>query len=174
MTAGRKPKPTETKQLAGNPGKRALSHTDATPRPGRAPNAPAWLPDEAKTEWRRVARLLTMTRVLAESDMSALALYCEAYARYRAALAEITQVDGSLRLTVDTGTGSIKPHPALTVMNQAQGAMRAMLVEFGMTPSSRSRVPAGKNSEPSEFEKFLARKNRQAEAEEQRKGERAA
>lgn len=163
MTAGRKPKPTETKRLSGNPGKRALpAAASQAQRSQRAPAAPAWLPAEAKAEWRRVARLLTATRVLAASDESALALYCEAYARYRAALAEITQHDGSLRLTVDTGTGSIKPHPALTIMNQAQSAMRAFLVEFGMTPSSRTRVPTPKTTEPSEFEQFLARKNRLA------------
>jgi P27 family predicted phage terminase small subunit len=164
MPAGRKPKPTELKVLTGNPGKRRLAASPAgVGGTGRAPTAPAWLPDEAKREWRRVARLLTATRVLAESDLSALALYCEAYARYRAALDEITGKDGKLTLTVDTGTGSIKAHPALTIMNQAQGQMRAILVEFGMTPSSRTRVASDAPREMSEFERYLARKNRQAE-----------
>lgn len=39
-------------------------------------------------------------------------------------------------------------NPYLSVANQAYGQMRAILVEFGMTPSSRSRVSAAEPQHP--------------------------
>ena len=54
-TRGRKPTPTAIKELEGNPGKRALN--DREPKPQKkAPACPKWLEDEAKKEWRRLAK----------------------------------------------------------------------------------------------------------------------
>lgn len=66
------------------------------------------------------------------------------------------------------GNGSIKAHPATTILNQALAQMRAFMVEFGMTPSARVRVAPPKRRELSEFQQHLARKNRQAEQTEER------
>ena len=51
---GRKPKPTAVKVLEGNPGKRSLNTGEPKPEK-KAPRCPAWLEDEAKKEWRRMA-----------------------------------------------------------------------------------------------------------------------
>lgn len=166
MTVGRKPKPTELKLLAGNPGKRAVKRAPAAGRQRlRAPAPPEWLPEEGQREWRRVAPLLMRMRVLRDTDLTALAVYCESYERYRAARKDL---DDNLGMYTDTGTGSIKAHPATTILNQALAQMRAFMVEFGLTPSARTRVATEAPREMSEFEQFLARRNRQAEQAEER------
>ena len=160
-TVGRKPKPSELKLLTGNPGKRPVKRSAAVGRNRlRAPAPPDWLPDDGKSEWRRVAPLLLAMRVLRDTDLTALAVYCESYARYRQAIKDL---DDNKSMYTDTGAGSIKAHPAITVLNRALGQMHGFMAEFGLTPSSRSRVASEAPKELSEFEKYLQRKNRQEE-----------
>ena len=160
-TVGRKPKPAELKLLTGNPGKRPVKRAAAVGRDRlRAPAPPDWLPDDGKSEWRRVAPLLLAMRVLRDTDLTALAVYCESYARYRQARKDL---DANGSMYTDTGTDSIKAHPAVTVLNAAIAQMGRLQAEFGLTPSARSRVASEAPKEKSEFEIYLERKNRQAE-----------
>jgi P27 family predicted phage terminase small subunit len=149
---GRKPKPAELRELQGNPGKRALPAR--RPRPAvrkRAPNAPAWLGDEAKAEWHRMSKVLMGLRVLTDTDLTALAAYCDAYGRWL----EARQILNREGLVTETMLGGHKVNPAWTIANQAMTQMRAFMVEFGLTPSSRTRVRVDAPAEKSEFEKFL-------------------
>ena len=57
---------------------------------------------------------------------------------------------------------------AVGQVNQALAQMRAFMVEFGLTPSARVRVATEAPRELSEFEQYLARKNRQADQAEER------
>ena len=83
-TRGRKPTPTAIKELEGNPGKRALN--DKEPKPQKkAPACPKWLEDEAKKEWRRLAKQMEQLGILTQVDMAAFAGYCQAYARWKEA-----------------------------------------------------------------------------------------
>ena len=68
---GRKPKPTAVKQLEGNPGKRQLNANEPKPA-ARAPSCPKWLEDDAKKEWRRLAKQMEQLGILTEVDMAAL------------------------------------------------------------------------------------------------------
>ena len=77
---GRKPKPTAVKVLEGNPGKRSLNTNEPKPVK-KAPRCPAWLEDEAKKEWKRMAKQMEQLGILTEIDMAAFAGYCQAYAR---------------------------------------------------------------------------------------------
>ena len=87
---GRKPKPTAVKVLEGNPGKRSLNTGEPKPEK-KAPRCPAWLEDEAKKEWKRMAKQLEHLGILTEIDMAAFAGYCQAYARWKEAEEFITQ-----------------------------------------------------------------------------------
>src|SRR5713101_6600171 len=78
---GRKPVPTTLKLLRGNPGKRPLNPDEPQPRV-EIPPCPSHLSTEAKKEWRRSAKLLAELGLLASIDRAALALYCEAWARW--------------------------------------------------------------------------------------------
>ena len=81
---GRKPKPTALKMLEGNPGGRPLNTKEPKPEK-KAPRCPSWLEDEAKKEWKRMAKVLENMGLLTEMDMAAFAGYCQAYARWKEA-----------------------------------------------------------------------------------------
>ena len=123
--AGRKPKPTAVKKLEGNPGKRKLNTKEPVPAKG-IPDCPEWLLPEAKKEWERLADLMNQMGVLTEVDMAAFAAYCQSYARWKEAQEHIDS-EGS---TFETDKGY-------------QQLMLQAASEFGLTPSSRSRIVAG-------------------------------
>ena len=136
--AGRKPKPTAVKKLEGNPGKRKLNTKEPVPAKGM-PACSDWLMPEAKKEWERLAKLMNQMGVLTEVDMAAFAAYCQSYARWKEAQEHITSV-GS---TFETDKGYQQQTPWVGIANTNQKLMLQASSEFGLTPSSRSRIVAG-------------------------------
>lgn len=149
---GPAPKPTVLKILSGNPGKRPINQDEPKPKP-IAPKCPSWLDKEAKREWKRVAPELERLGLLTIVDGAALAAYCQAYVRWKQA-EEIIKREG---MTVTTETGYIMPHPAVKIAEKAQQLIKAFCAEFGLTPSSRSRMSLPEKREEDEFEEFLHR-----------------
>ena len=148
---GRKPKPTALKVLAGNPGKRKLNH-EPTCAPG-IPDCPEFLDAEAKAEWFRTAKVLSDMGVLTMADRSALAAYCMAYSRWVHA-EDLVKKFGTIVKSPEKGFPMKSPY--LTVADQALETMRKLMVEFGMTPSSRSRLRlADVGSAGDEFDRFM-------------------
>ncbi len=141
---GRKPKATRLKLVAGNPGKRPLN--DAEPQlSAQIPECPRHLDEEAKREWARITRELLTAGLLTQADRAALAAYCQQWSRWVKAEEEL-QKEGE-ELTAVRGTGGTCVNPLVTVSNQALGLMHKFLAEFGMTPSSRTRVRGAKKPE---------------------------
>lgn len=133
--AGRRPKPTAVKRAAGNPGKRPLNDREPQPR-AELPRCPAWLKGEARREWRRMAKELHEIGVLTTIDRAALAGYCVAYGRWMEAEKIVAEKGAVLKTTA----GNLIQNPYLAVANKAWEHMMKAAVEFGLTPSSRSRV----------------------------------
>jgi P27 family predicted phage terminase small subunit len=132
---GRKPKPTALKKLAGNPGRRPLN--DAEPQfPVGGFSCPKHLSDYAKGKWREIVPALKKTGMLASVDQAALEAYCEAYATYRMATDEVKK-EG---ITIIGPKGGTMRNPACSVANQAMTIMNKFGSEFGLTPSTRSRL----------------------------------
>jgi P27 family predicted phage terminase small subunit len=134
--SGRKPIPTKLKLLRGNPGKRPLPENEPQPQV-RLPSAPTFLSEEGKREWKRTGRRLQSLGLMTEIDTSALAAYCQAWARWKEAEEMLNQFGAVIKVG-----GSLQPSPYLSVANKAMAQMVKLLAEFGMTPSSRSRVTA--------------------------------
>lgn len=134
---GRKPKPTAVKVLEGNPGKRSLNTGEPKPEK-KAPRCPAWLEDEAKKEWKRMAKQLEHLGILTEIDMAAFAGYCQAYARWKEAEEFITQ-HGTI---VKTPSGYWQQVPQVSIAQQYMKQMTKLCEQFGLTPASRSRIVA--------------------------------
>lgn len=134
---GRKPKPTAVKELEGNPGKRALNEFEPKPQK-KAPKCPTWLDTEAKKEWRRVAKQLEELGVLTEVDMAAFSGYCEAYARWKEA-EEFISKHGTI---VKTPSGYWQQVPQVSIAQTYLKIMIKFCEQFGLTPSSRSRIVA--------------------------------
>lgn len=133
--AGRRPKPTALKELAGNPGKRPLNPREPKPRP-KAPPPPATLSDAEKATYRRLARTLSGMGVVTVADGTALALLAVALTQYWDARAQVTK----LGAVVKTAAGNLIQNPYLPVANKAWEQVMRLLSEFGLTPASRSRV----------------------------------
>ena len=156
-TRGRKPTPTALKVLEGNPGKRKLN--DNEPRPDKkAPSCPKWLEPEAKKEWRRLAKKMEQMGVLTEVDMAAFAGYCQAYARWKEAEEFITQ-HGTIVKTpsgywqqVPQPSGYWQQVPQVSIAQTYLKIMNRFAEQFGLTPSSRSRIIADSTGNRSEDE----------------------
>lgn len=134
-TRGRKPKPTALKELEGNPGKRPLN--DREPKPEKkAPPCPKWLNDDAKKEWRRLAKKMETLGVLTEVDMSAFAAYCVAYSRWKQTEEEIDRMGQTAYIT-QTKTGRF---PQVDIAQKYFNIMERCAEQFGLTPASRSRL----------------------------------
>lgn len=136
MTRGRKPKPTQLRAAEGNRGKRALNRREPRP-PDRMPDCPAYLDDAARGEWDRVAALLREMQLLTEADATALAAYCSAYSRWLHAEDQVRKFGPIVKSPVK---GFPMKSPYLTMSERAVESMRKFMVEFGLTPSSRSRI----------------------------------
>lgn len=132
---GRKPIPTAVKMLEGNPGKRNLNVKEPQPAK-KAPRCPVWLEDEAKKEWKRMAKQLEQLGILTDIDMAAFAGYCQAYARWKEAEEFITQ-HGTI---VKTPSGYWQQVPQVSIAQTYLKIMNKFCEQFGLTPSARSRL----------------------------------
>lgn len=153
--AGRKPKPTEQKKLAGNPGKRALNQAEPRlPEFDKPPSPPPYLSVPAKKEWKRVAPLLLTARVLTQGDITALEAYCIQYGVMVEAQKDIKKRG----MMIKQGKGMMLVNPMFEVQQKVLTQMRQFMVEFGLTPSSRSRIHVPPAEKADEFGDFLSGK----------------
>jgi P27 family predicted phage terminase small subunit len=132
---GRKPKP---------PG--MSTRRPDRPRDGpvvRLPVCPPHLQGEARKEWRRIGKKLLACGLMTEIDGAALALYCQAWARWIEAEANLVKFG----TVIKAPSGYPIASPYLSIANTAMAQMTRLLVEFGMSPSSRSRVTVTRKSE---------------------------
>jgi P27 family predicted phage terminase small subunit len=137
---GRKPKPTDQKRLAGNPGKRKLN--DAEPEPELTiPACPEWLDGLGRKEWSRITTHLHAVGCIAELYLLPLAAYCMAYSRWLRAEAQAIATGGDVCVSNEGGKYF---NPWRAVADKAQAQMTTLAAEFGMTPSSKSRIKAFK------------------------------
>ena len=147
---GPKPKPTELKKLAGNPGRRPLNSQQ--PQPDLASErCPHGLSKGAKKFWRAYAPQLIRLGVLTAVDVPAFILTAEHYAIAREARA-ITVTDG---LCDKDANDLTRKHPLLQVWRDNATAYRMFASEFGLTPSSRSRLQVSAPEEPSLAEQLF-------------------
>jgi len=135
---GRKPKPTNLKVLHGNPGKRAINKDEPQ---GEVVDAdlppPDHLGDLAKECWTHMVSMLAGSQVITELDLHGLELYCAAYQNWRDAQQKVIEL-GSIVKSPKSGYPVQSPYFAIS--NKAHEQMVKLAAEFGLTPSSRSRV----------------------------------
>lgn len=138
---GRKPLPPNVHLLRGNPSKLSAEQLNGAVRPEvEIPQPPESLAGEALAEWHRIAAELCALGLVAAVDRAALVMYCEAWAQFEHARQKIAALNGNLIVTHKNGFEG--PTPWLRIRDQAAEQCRKLLVEFGMSPSSRSRVQA--------------------------------
>lgn len=144
---GTKPKPTALKVLEGNPGKRPLNKDEPKPKPIMPP-CPEWLHEDAKREWERISPELEQLGLLTVVDMAALSGYCESWAQYKKAIEFLHKHGETYPIKDENGKVKyIQQFPQVSIANKALQNIKAFCAEFGLTPSSRSRmiVPGADN-----------------------------
>lgn len=150
--AGRPPKPTKLKELAGNPGKRRLNESEPKPpTEDQVPKPPTHIKGKARKEWTRIAALLHEMDLLSSVDLTALAMYCQLYERWLEAEDHIRR-DGMVAITEK---GYPVQSPYVGIASNAMKQMKGLLTEFGMTPSSRSRVQGGREQKRLTLDELL-------------------
>jgi len=138
---GRKPLPKNVHVLRGNPSKLSADELRAGVKPSvEVPQPPAHLAGEALVEWGRITAELEQLGLVTAIDRAALTLYCEAWQECAHAQQRIAALNGEL--IVRHPNGFEGPSPWLAIRDRAAEKCRKLLVEFGMSPSSRSRVQA--------------------------------
>lgn len=134
MVRGKKPVPVPIKELNGNPGKRPLPDE---PQPDRCiPAMPEFLPEEVQRLWFEYAPKLEELGLLTAVDGMSLAFLLLHYHFAAETVAIITR-DGLVRTDEN---GADRKHPLFQVMRDNSMAYLRYAAEFGLTPSSRSRI----------------------------------
>lgn len=150
MSKGRKPIPTVLKIIRGNPGRRPLP-TNEPEVPAAIPDPPKHLVGKGKKEWNRIVPYLHRAGLLTKIDGTALAAYCDCFATWGEASRKLKKEGLMLQ-----GEGGPCINPYWKISIAALDRMKQFLVEFGMTPSSRSRVKAANKAEaPQEGEDYF-------------------
>jgi len=141
MTAGRPPKPLESKALDGT----LRADRDGTKVEQIYYENEAIMPTEvrnnwrAKEEWERIAPLLTSKQLLTEVDVGAFTQYCVSYSIYMDCLDKLTSEDGNFCTIIETKDGFvINPH--VKIMERQAVIMNTLLGKFGLTPSDRAKL----------------------------------
>jgi P27 family predicted phage terminase small subunit len=141
---GPKTLPANVHRLSGNRSKLSvleLRDRDAVLPAVSIPKAPSHLLPAAKKEWKRVSVHLEKLGLITELDMAALAAYCQAYARWTGAELKLKKL-GEDGLITKTPSGYQQMSVWYQVSNKAVEQMHKFSAEFGMTPSTRTRVTA--------------------------------
>ena len=139
----RRPKPTAIKILEGNPGGRPLNELEPKPPLG-VPEMPKGMGTAAKRYWHVFVKELTTVGVLSIVDGLALSQACRS-----AALAEQFYNESLKEPMVDVPffdkQGGLagytrKTNPALPGYLATSKNMKSYLIEFGLTPASRTKL----------------------------------
>lgn len=137
--AGRKPKPAELRIYEGKRGHRPIPKTV---KPKADYPAMPEMDSVATEEWKRVVPELYKLGLLTNIDIVAMEGYCRTYSKYLKASEKADTTEEGLRWA----------SKELQYLKE----LRLLMSEFGMTPSSRSRVTAKEEAISSDWEKLLS------------------
>lgn len=151
MRAGRKPKPTILRLVAGNPGKRPINANEPI-APKGIPDCPEGLLDgEARKEWERILPQLQGMGLLSPVDRAAIVAYCLIWADF----VDSTENIRKFGKVIKAPSGYAIPNPYVSIARQAREDLRKYASEFGLTPSSRTRLHASPAKDVDPMEDFL-------------------
>lgn len=141
--SGRKPKPTQRKITAGNPGKRALNAAEPDFGLITDIDAPDWITGAGREMWERIVPLLCRQKVLQMTDLHNVEAFCVAYHHWRLAAEDVAEKG----VVITGASGGPVKNPALTAINEARNQMATFGAMLGLDPASRQRLVGGGKKE---------------------------
>lgn len=142
--AGRRPLPTRLKVLQGTAQPCRMNPDEPEPEDDSI-EKPFELSPVADKHWDKVIKELRAAKMITNVDSTALAMYCEVFAQWHDAMQKVKKY-GSV---IKNQKGHPAQSPYMRVAFGAQNQMRQMMTEFGMTPSSRSKVSVAETTDGS-------------------------
>lgn len=131
---GRPPKPTALRLIEGDRNSR-ISKNEPIPRL-RTPVCPDEVSDAVREIWEYTVAELSIMGIAYACDRDTLLCYCEAVVSHRRACAILAK-SGVLIKGI---AGGMVRNPALPIQRDTSHTIRAFAQEFGLTPSSRTRI----------------------------------
>ena len=154
--AGRNRKPTKLKVLNGNPGRRRLPKREPKPKAG-IPKPPARIAENliALAVWEEFAAELDAMQVLTLADRAALAALVSAYCEYIKADDAIEEHGLTQTRETQGGDSYEAARPEVAIRSDSWKRYKSMLIEFGLTPSSRTRISTNLSPKKNRLADFL-------------------
>lgn len=143
--------PTRLKVVKGTADPDALD-IEPTPPPGEL-LPPGDLDQEVRAVWDYTVDQLTHMGLAHPTDRDSLVCYAEAVVAHRKASQAIAR--SGLLIRTQRG-GYFMRNPLLAVQRDSAMLVRAFAREFGLTPSSRSDISVGRQSDGSGAERLLS------------------
>ncbi len=144
------------KLLRGNPGGRPLNSREPRP-PESSGRRPPWLKGHAKDAWGRLHAILTEMRVMTMADELALALLCSAVDDFRHAREIVEKLGRTYECVTKSGDRMVRLRPETAIAVEASARMLKLMIEFGLTPGSRSRLRVNQPKPHDPVEDYLKR-----------------
>jgi P27 family predicted phage terminase small subunit len=119
-------------------------NTDEPTPDVKVPDMPDILKGEAVKEWNRLAPLLASKKCLTDWDRNMLAAYCYEWGKYY----DICKMQAE----------GAENAPNATQRTKALKNFENIAIQFGLTPSSRTRLSMGKSDVNNPFEKLMKKK----------------
>lgn len=151
---GRKPTPTALKKMRGTDQPVRINKKEAESNViSKMPPPPKWFGKLARKIYKGKSQELINQGVMGTLDIDMFVLYCFEYATYIETSEEMAKIPYNAKLS----ESSVEVYRRIRQQNQqAWERAKSIAIEFGFTPSARSRVTlAGKAEKLSEFEKLM-------------------
>lgn len=150
-------KPTQQKIIQGTFRKHRAKQGE--PKPEllmQVPKPPVHLNSYGKQMWRKVAPELVAKRIISTLDLHSLEILCDAYGMYRASRAAMLR-NGKRTLAQYLKGQNSQTTPEATMMRQCWATYKSFMSEFGLSPSSRTKldVPGAKEAEEDPMERLF-------------------
>ena len=145
---GRKPKAREIQILEGRDKKNPSRFANDVPQTiEHEPQMPEHFDDQATAAWNTLREILTASKMWSATYQVTLVLYCETYSNYRRAV-ELVRISGqALRTQAEDGSIELKRNPYSVELHRYKDELIKLSSEFGLTPSSRSRISLERSTE---------------------------
>lgn len=140
------PLPTNLKVLRGTAQPCRMNSQE--PKPDTNVSMPGGLTKEEQQHWQQVAGHLQEAGVLTVMDVQALKLYCRIYAKWHESNEKLDEYGPVIK----TKAGHPALSPYFKISQKYLDQLLTILREFGMTPSSRTKIHASSDKPDDDYE----------------------